>query len=121
MIIQPQNSFTMKKYFRAFLSGVLVFFVLSAQAQSASGNNCDWISDKGYWVVESNKHTPKDAIVYFYNNDNLLVYKEEIRGQKLKLTRKKTLYRLKAALEEAISNNSTRASNRQLIAKHLQD
>lgn len=99
------------------LSAACLFISVSAKAQNHS-----WVSEKGYWVVESNKHTPKDAIVYFYTNDDRLVYKEEIRNQKLKLNKKKTLYRLKAALEEAIGNSDkgTWAGNKQLVAYHLQ-
>ena len=76
-----------------------------AQEEVIEHKTPNWASDKGYWVVETNKKTPKDAIVYFYNNDHLLVYKEEIRNQKLKLNRKKTLLHLKAALEESIARH----------------
>ena len=62
-----------------------------------------WVSDKGYWVVESNIHTPKNSIVYFYNLNNVLVYKEKIEGLKIKLNKKKVLLRLKNVLEQSIS------------------
>ncbi|RYZ29299.1 MAG: hypothetical protein EOO10_06735 [Chitinophagaceae bacterium] len=75
---------------------------INAQDDEPKPETPKWLSNVGYWVVESNKKTPKDAIVYFYNNENMLVYKEEIRNQKLKLNRKKTLLRLKSALEEAV-------------------
>jgi hypothetical protein len=80
-----------------------------------------WVSDKGYWVVESNKQTPKDALVHFYNNEHILVYKEEIRNQKLKLNRTKTLLRLKAALEEAVEGfeKGTWAHQNNLLTQHL--
>jgi hypothetical protein len=112
----------MKKIF--FLMAVILGTMFSAantQAQTASDKTP--FSDKGYWVVESNKKTPKEAIVYFYNNDNMLVYKEELKNQKLKLHKTKTLYRLKAALEEAISNSTktTWASRNNLVVQHLQD
>ena len=112
----------MKRIFFQLGCSLLVFlFAATAQAQTAKVK--PWVSDKGYWVVESNKKTPKDAMVYFYTNDNLLVYKEEIKNQRLKLNKTKTLLRLKAALEEAISNSSknTWASRNNLVLQHLQE
>lgn len=75
-----------------------------AQEEETKAPAPKWVSDQGYWVVESNKKTPKEATVFFYNNDHVLVYKEEIKGQKLKLTKKKTLLRLKSVLEEATAS-----------------
>ena len=112
----------MKKLFLSLLTVLLICFsAASLQAQTTPTK--PWVSDKGYWVVESNKQTPKEAIVYFYNNDHVLVYKEEIKNQKLKLTKAKTLVRLKAALEEAIdhSQKSTWASRTDLVSQHLQE
>ncbi|WP_410971329.1 hypothetical protein, partial [Salmonella sp. SAL04269] len=31
-----------------------------------------WVSEKGYWIIESNIKTPETSIVYFYTNDNTL-------------------------------------------------
>ena len=72
--------------------------------------------------MESNKKTPKDAIVYFYNNENQLVYKEEVRNKKLKLNRKKTLLHLKSALEEAVLGyeQGIWAHQKNLLALHLE-
>lgn len=112
----------MKKLFLSLLTVLLLcFFTASLKAQATPAK--PWVSTKGYWVVESNKQSPKAAIIYFYNNDHLLVYKEEIKNQKLKLTKTKTLLRLKAALEEAIdqSQKSTWASRRDLVVQHLRN
>ena len=79
----------------------LTYFIASAQQEDNPVPK--WVSEKGYWVVESNKNTPKDSKVYFYNSDHVLVYQEEIKNQKLKL-KKKTLMKLKAALEEAVDS-----------------
>ena len=62
-----------------------------------------WISDKGYWVVESNIHTPKSNTLYFYNNDDVLVYKEQVEGMKIKLNKKKVMLRLKSVLDQSIT------------------
>lgn len=112
----------------SFLAAIITAFsflfspVTHAQAEEPAQKIPKWISDKGYWVVESNKRTPKDAIVYFYTTENILVYKEEIRNQKLKLNRKKTLLRFKTALEEAVSSyeKGTWAHQHNLLAQHLQ-
>lgn len=63
---------------------------------------CTWVSDKGYWVIENNVRTPRQNTVYFYNLDNVLVYKEKIDDMKIKVNKKKVCLRLKAALEQAI-------------------
>ncbi len=112
-----------KRFLQVLLGISAFFFSFTTKAQTPSTKTCDWISDKGYWVVESNRQTTKEATVYFYNNDNILVYKEKIRDQKLKLNKKKTLYRLKAALEEAIAISSKGAwvSQKHLVTNHLQE
>jgi len=61
-----------------------------------------WISTEGYWQVVSNIKTPKNNVVYFFNNENVVIYKENINGMKLKLNKRKTLQRLKTALDEAL-------------------
>jgi hypothetical protein len=57
-----------------------------------------WVSDKGFWVVEKNIHTPGQSTLYFYNNKKELVYKETVEGV-LKLNKKKTLMQIKRTLE----------------------
>ncbi len=37
-----------------------------------------WVSDKGYWQVESNIHSPWNSTIYFFNNDRIMVYKETL-------------------------------------------
>ena len=96
----------MKKTILISLATVFsLLFSISTNAQDEiiEHKTPEWVSDQGYWVVETNKKTPKDALVYFYNNNHVLVYKEEIKNQKLKMNRKKTLLRFKAALEESIA------------------
>ena len=61
-----------------------------------------WISDKGYWVVESNIKTPYNSIIHFYNNENVLVYREKVEGVKINLNRARTKMRLKKILEQSI-------------------
>lgn len=62
----------------------------------------EWVSDKGYWVVESNVHDAKKCIVYFYNNDGILVYKEKVEGLRINPNRKLTKIQLKQVLESSV-------------------
>lgn len=61
-----------------------------------------WISDKGYWVVETNLHSPLNHLISFYNNDNVLLYKKALTGVKLDPDKRKVKMRLKKELESAI-------------------
>jgi hypothetical protein len=61
-----------------------------------------WVSDKGYWVIESNIKTPDTSIIHFYTNDNTKVYSEKVEGITLNLKKRKTLMGLKKALEASL-------------------
>jgi hypothetical protein len=61
-----------------------------------------WISDKGFWQIENNAHSPDKSIVYFYNNEKTLVYKEHVQGVVLDLSNNRVKMRLKKALEAAL-------------------
>ncbi len=70
-----------------------------------------WVSDKGYWVAESNVNSPRSTTIYFYTNNNIQVYKEEVEGRVLKLAKRKIKITLKIVLEHAV--NAYAQSNRQ--------
>ncbi|HEV7332469.1 MAG TPA: hypothetical protein VGN63_15635 [Flavisolibacter sp.] len=92
------------------------FFTFPASAQNETASQPpSWISNAGYWVVESNRQQPKEAVVYYYTNAHVLVYKEEIKNKKLKLTNPATLLRLKQSLEVAVASyaNGRRAAGEQ--------
>lgn len=61
-----------------------------------------WISEKGYWVTESTHQHPDTTTVYFYNNDNILVYKERLEGVVLNLKKYRVKMRLKSVLEQSV-------------------
>ena len=65
-----------------------------------------WVSEKGFWVIESNVKTPKSSMVRFYNNDKKLVSSVSVEGKRLNPARRKTLKNLKKALEQAVDTNS---------------
>ena len=62
----------------------------------------EWVSVKGYWMVESNINHPRHSCVYFYNNENVLVHKDIIDGVKLSVSRRRTKMKLKKALESVV-------------------
>ena len=97
----------MKIYLRFIvIASVLGLLAFASKAQESLPGEVStkpgWVSEKGYWVVESNVKTPKSAIVYFYNNDDVLVYQEKIEGVKLNLKKDATKMKLKTVLETAV-------------------
>lgn len=99
-------------------TGIFFFLIFPASAQEETGTRKppSWTSNAGYWVVESNRQRPKDAVVYYYTNAHVLVYKEEIKNKKLKLN-PATLHRLKQSLEVAVASyaNGRQAADGQVL------
>ena len=87
----------MKKLFVA-VTAMIFLSLLSTGARAQR-----WLSARGFWVVESNIHTPEESTIYFYNNDKQLVYKEHIRGKLLDLSRRKVRKRLERVLDQAVT------------------
>ena len=97
----------MKALFKPLYLGiVLVIMFTSANAQGGSSETASskpaWLPENGYWVVESNLKTPKHSIVYFYTDDDTLIYKEELNGVKLNPKKDQTKMKLKKLLESAL-------------------
>lgn len=99
------------KNLRAVLAAMAVMIVsLTANAQNQDEDTQPaprWCSQKGYWVVETNIHTPKDAIVHFYTNSRQLVYSEKVTGKVLNTRRPRVLVKLKRAMEKVINDWET--------------
>ena len=90
----------MKKIPTTLIAGfVLWLTALPAIAQEDVPPTPSWVSDKGYWVVESRNDS---SIVYFYNNDQQLVHKEQLAGV-LNVGRRKTKLRLTRTLEQMVA------------------
>jgi hypothetical protein len=90
----------MKNTILAISAGFILWLLtLPATAQEDVRPTPSWVSDRGYWVVESNADS---CIVHFYNNDNQLVYQERMKGT-LNTDRKKTKLRLTKELEQAVT------------------
>lgn len=96
----------MRQRFRSVLSLVIPVFIsvasLAQLQRKAQPSIPKWVSDKGYWVIVSNIHTPLDHIVSFYNNNKVLVYQEALKGVKLNVEKRKVKMKLKKVLEAAL-------------------
>lgn len=84
---------------------VLSLLCIAVQAQDAPTpitSTPKWVSEKGFWVVESNVKNRDESVIYFYNNNKVQVYKEVVNGKQLNLKKRKTLMSLKKVLETAV-------------------
>jgi hypothetical protein len=61
-----------------------------------------WAPEKGYWVVETKGHEPKSNIVYFYNNNNELLYKETVEGVIIRVNKRRVKMNLKKVLDQSL-------------------
>jgi hypothetical protein len=118
-----QKKFTMKQHFKTLLAGaVLSLLSFASFSQDEKPSIPRYVSDKGYWVVESNIHTPLDQIIWFYNNDNILMYKEVLNGVKLNPDKRKVKMKLKKVLEAsalAWEQKKVPEENKQYVAAIL--
>lgn len=90
----------MKKSIQLWVALVFASLVtFSSFAQESKSQVPKWVSEKGYWVVESNTNDPLNHIIRFYNNDNVMIYKETLSGVRLNIDRKKVKIRLTRLLE----------------------
>ncbi|MBL7738366.1 MAG: hypothetical protein JNK14_04050 [Chitinophagaceae bacterium] len=81
-----------------------------------------WVSDKGYWVVESNIHAPLNHIIRFYDNNDVLIYKETITGIKLNPAKRKVRMKLKKVLDASVlawEKNKQPEENKDYVASIL--
>jgi hypothetical protein len=81
-----------------------------------------WVSDKGYWITEGNINSPLSHVIYFYNNHHQLIYQEKLVDVKIDFRKKKTLMKMKKALELSIvswQTAKTVAYDQHLVAKSL--
>jgi hypothetical protein len=110
----------MRKYiFILVCTSALTAFSMNCSAQEEKEFTPKWVSPNGYWVVESNNKTPLSSIVYFYNNDNQVIYKEKLDGVRINIKKRKTLMGLRKILEASVVAWNAKQSpgeNRLLVA-----
>ena len=86
----------MKNYILSMML-LLSFGILNAQSGRRPA-----MPDQGFWVIQNNVKSPKESVVFFYNSNKELIFKQTVSGKKLKVSRPKIVRRLNAALDEAI-------------------
>jgi hypothetical protein len=118
------KALAMKQKFKSLVAA-LIFVVISScslvQAQSQVAIP-KWVPDKGYWVLESNIHSPLEHTVLFYNNENTLIYKETITGMRLNPKKARVKMKLKKALETALTaweRNGRSEENKEYLSAAL--
>jgi hypothetical protein len=95
----------MKKNLFAAVISLFISVCIFAQTEEEQNNHYaapKWVSEKGYWVIETSKQTPQNSIVYFYTNEHVLVYKEKVEGVVLNLNKRKIKMSLKKVLEQSV-------------------
>lgn len=92
-----------------------------AEAETTATQAPKWVSENGYWVIESNINTPKLNTVYFYNNSNVLVYKEKVDGVVLNIKKRRVKMNLRKVLDQAIIafNTKQKAAENEMLVMNL--
>lgn len=84
-----------------FASGFSLIAVMG-WSQDKAPSTPKWVSDKGYWVVESNINQPKQYTIRFYNNQHELIGRKDLTGIKLNVSKRKTKMMLHESLESSL-------------------
>ncbi|MFT3674924.1 MAG: hypothetical protein QM781_03410 [Chitinophagaceae bacterium] len=84
-----------------FASGFSLIAVMG-WAQDETPSTPKWVSDKGYWVVESNINQPRQYSIRFYNNEHQLIGRKDLTGIKLNIRKRKTRMMLRESLESSL-------------------
>lgn len=63
-------------------------------------------ADFANWVIESNVKTPKKSVVKFYNQQQELIYQEEIKNKRLNVRRTKLRNKLNQVLAQLVAKNA---------------
>ena len=86
--------------------GVFIANIAMAQDVVTYGEQrpVQWVSEKGFWNIETNIKTPKTSTVRFYDNNRHLVYTEKVEGVVLNIKKKKTLLHLKTILDKVVDD-----------------
>lgn len=114
----------MKKFFLTtvfFLTLSMTAFTVIAQAKTTAGNAPKWVAVNGYWVIETNINSPKLNTIYFYNDNNNLVYKEKVDGIVINLKKRRVKMDLKKVLNQSVIafNNTKKEAENQMLVTNL--
>jgi len=92
----------MKYVLASLIVFVLLFSSNRTLAAGADSTLPRWLSDKGYWMIESKIQSPDTSLVHFFTNDGILVYQERIEGERLNLRKLRIRMQLKRVLEASL-------------------
>ncbi|MBL7757049.1 MAG: hypothetical protein JNL59_06640 [Chitinophagaceae bacterium] len=84
-----------------FASGFSLIAIMG-WTQDETPSTPKWVSDKGYWVVESNMNQPQQYTIRFYNNQHELIGRKDLSGIKLNVRKRKTKMMLRESLESSL-------------------
>jgi hypothetical protein len=92
------------KFLAAIAIVVSFVTVTGSFAQQATGTEVkEEKKELGYFVLVNTKEEKKVTTVWFFNNDNVLVYEEKVAGVKFNLNKKKTVDMLNQGVEKAVT------------------
>jgi hypothetical protein len=91
------------KPFLRFIIFLLLFCHTMAVNGQLHSKTPKWMCGKGFWVIVSNRNTPKNCTIYFYTNERELVYKEVITGRQINTEKIKTRKHLDRVLNQAVT------------------
>ncbi len=60
------------------------------------------VPEGGYWVVETAPRPNRQSVAYFYNTDNVLVYKEQLKKVRVNIRRIQVAESLNTVLTQAL-------------------
>ncbi|HEV7780572.1 MAG TPA: hypothetical protein VGO58_04860 [Chitinophagaceae bacterium] len=83
-------------------AAMLMLAGISSAQNGKKEETAPWVSEKGYWVIETNVKTPLQHIVRFYTNEDVLVYTEKVEGIRLNPDKRKVKMKLKEVLETSV-------------------
>jgi len=100
---------------------LLAVFTVFAQTEAKAHPTPKWVSENGYWVIETNTHTPKLNTIYFYNTNNELVYKEKVDGVVINLKKRRVKMNLKKVLDQSVIayNKTQKAAENEMLVINL--
>ncbi len=110
---------------KTFITTFVSFLLISASAFAQTGKAAHvpkWVPQNGYWVVETNKHNLKSSIIYFYNDSNEVVYRENVEGMVIKTKKRRVKMNLKNVLDQSLlayNMQHKAAANEMLVVNHM--
>ena len=96
----------------ALLTAILALVQLTAAAQEKKTE-----TPKGYWVVQDNVRSPRQATILYYNNDQQVVHQEDVAGKRVRAWKPRISKRLNATLQVSLDRWAARQKNESFIAQ----